>query len=147
MELRTKKYGNVFNDNDISNINKIISELLSAALDETDNNEIPKKPIRNDKVVTIKDIRPPKEAMAYNKRNERNFKPLYLPKLKKVLFAPPATVAWFVDGSKTTAIAGHGDTYDKETGLAVCMLKRVLGNKEYRRIMNEYCYDEKELLN
>lgn len=147
MELWAKKYGNVFNDNDISNINKIISELLSVALDDIENNEKPKKKSdKNDKVV-IKDIRRPKEAVVYNKKDERNFKPLYLPKLKRVLFTSPATVAWFIDGSKTTAIAGHGDTYDKETGLAVCMLKRVLGNKEYRRIMDEYCYDKKELLN
>lgn len=147
MELWAKKYDNRLNEENISNLNEMISNLFSIVIDNIEDDEKPKKESdKNDKVV-IKDIRQSKEDVVYNKRDERNFKPLYLPKLKRVLFTPPATVAWFVDGSKTTAVAGHGDTYDKETGLAVCMLKRVLGNKEYRRIMDEYCYDKKELLN
>lgn len=100
---------------------------------------------KKDDVVIIKDIRP-REAIAYNKKNETKFKPLYIPKLKRVQFSPPATIAWFEDGSKSVAVAGHGDEYDKETGLAICMLKRVLGNKEYRRIMDEHCYVNKEML-
>ena len=100
---------------------------------------------KKDDVVVIKDVRP-REAIAYNKKNETKFKPLYIPKLKRVQFSPPATIAWFEDGSKSVAVAGHGDEYDKETGLAICMLKRVLGNKEYRRIMDEHCYVNKEML-
>lgn len=76
----------------------------------------------------------------YHKKDEQNFKPLYCPELKEVRFCDPATIAWFEDGSKTVAVAGHGDTYDKEVGLSVCMLKRVLGNKKYREIMDKYCY-------
>ena len=85
----------------------------------------------------------------YNKKNERKFIPLYLPKITEVLFNDPATIVWFEDGSKSVAIAGHGDKYDKETGLATCLIKRVLGNKEYRRIMDKYCYPhiDKEKLN
>ena len=147
MELWTQKYDKRLTEEDMSNLNKMISNLFSVVLDDIEDNEKPKKKSdKNDKVV-IKDIRQPKEAVVYNKRDERNFKPLYLPKLKRVLFTPPATVVWFVDGSKTTAVVGDGDTYDKETGLAVGMRKRVVSNKEYRRIMDEYCYNEKELLN
>ena len=85
----------------------------------------------------------------YSKRNETKFTPLYMPRIREVMFNDPATICWFEDNSKTVAIAGHGDKYDKETGLAICMLKRVLGNKEYRRIMDKYCYHNvnKENLN
>ena len=85
----------------------------------------------------------------YSKRNETKFTPLYMPRIREVMFNDPATICWFEDNSKTVAIAGHGDKYDKETGLAICMLKRVLGNKEYRNIMDKHCYDEvkKENLN
>ena len=86
----------------------------------------------------IKDVRPSKDKRYRN--GITNFKPLYIPKLKDVWFYKPATIAWFEDGTKTVAVAGHGDKYDKETGLAICMLKRVLGNKEYRNIMDNWCY-------
>lgn len=85
----------------------------------------------------------------YNKKNERKFTPLYLPEIKEVLFNDPATIVWFEDGSKSVAIAGHGDKYDRETGLATCLIKRVLGNKRYRQIMDAYCYPkiDKEKMN
>ena len=85
----------------------------------------------------------------YSKRNETKFTPLYMPRIREVMFNDPATICWFEDNSKTVAVAGHGDKYDKETGLAICMLKRVLGNKEYRRIMDKCCYHNvnKENLN
>ena len=82
---------------------------------------------------------------SYTKKDEKNFKPLFIPKIKDVMFRDPATIVWFEDGSKTVAVAGHGDVYDKEIGLAVCMLKRVLGNKEYRAIMDKWCYSKKVL--
>jgi hypothetical protein len=91
----------------------------------------------------IKDVRP--ATAKKHIRGITNFKPLFIPKLKDVWFYKPATIAWFEDGTKTVAVAGHGDKYDKETGLAICMLKRVLGNKEYRRIMDEWCYKKENM--
>ena len=123
-----------------------IADMLTSLFNNIYKPQKPSKPkSKKDDVVIIKDIRP-REAIAYNKKNETKFKPLYIPKLKRVQFSPPATIAWFEDGSKSVAVAGHGDEYDKETGLAICMLKRVLGNKEYRRIMDEHCYVNKEML-
>lgn len=96
--------------------------------------------------VIFKDDRPKLEKL--NRKNEKKFKPLYCPEIKDVMFNPPATIVWFEDGSKTTAVAGHGDKYDKEVGLSVCMLKRVLGNQRYREIMDKWCYiADKEKLN
>lgn len=81
----------------------------------------------------------------YNKKNEKDFKPLYCPDIKRVLFRDPATIVFFEDGSKTTAVCGEEDKYDKEVGLSVCMLKRVLGNQAYRSIMDKWCYKEEGL--
>ena len=84
-------------------------------------------------------------APQYNKKNEKDFEPLYCPNIKRVLFREPATIVFFEDGSKTTAICGKEDKYDKEVGLSVCMLKRVLGNQSYRNIMDKWCYKEEGL--
>ena len=81
----------------------------------------------------------------YNKKSEKDFEPLYFPNIKRVLFREPATIVFFEDGSKTTAICGKEDKYDKEVGLSVCMLKRVLGNQSYRSIMDKWCYKEEGL--
>ena len=76
MELWTKKYDKRLTEEDISNLNKMISNLFSIVLDDIEDDEKPKKELdKNDKVV-IKDIRQPKEAVVYNQRDERNFKPL-----------------------------------------------------------------------
>lgn len=151
MEKRAKRLHN--EDSILLNIDeifKIIDWLNEDINDIKDNNQKkniePKKTeAKKPNVTVIKDIRP-SERTVYNKKNEKNFKPLFIPEIKDVMFRDPATIVWFEDGSKTVAIAGHGDRYDKEVGLAVCMLKRVLGNKEYRAIMDKWCYT-KEVLN
>ena len=50
-------------------------------------------------------------------------------KAKQVIFNPPATVVLWVDGTKTVVKCDPEDTYDKRTGLALCYMKKALGNK------------------
>ena len=144
MEKRTTR---LYSEDPIfANINEIF-KIIDYLSDDIDDNNDKNKKTKTEKpnVKVIKDIRPSVRT-AYNKKNEKNFKPLFIPKIKNVMFRNPATIVWFEDGSKTVAIAGHGDKYDKEIGLAICMLKRVLGNKEYRAIMDKWCYTN-EVLN
>ena len=144
MEKRTTR---LYSEDPIfTNINEIF-KIIDYLSDDIDDNNDKNKKTKTEKpnVKVIKDIRPSVRT-AYNKKNEKNFKPLFIPKIKNVMFRNPATIVWFEDGSKTVAIAGHGDKYDKEVGLAICMLKRVLGNKEYRAIMDKWCYTN-EVLN
>ena len=147
MEKRTTRLNS--KDPIFTNINEIfnIIDWLSENLDDDEEDKKPQKKAEPKKpdVRVIKDIRP-SVGTSYNKKNEKNFKPLFIPKIKDVMFRNPATIVWFEDGSKTVAIAGHGDKYDKEVGLAICMLKRVLGNKDYRAIMDKWCYTN-EVLN
>ena len=96
--------------------------------------------------VIIKDDRP-KSCPRKTYKHTKSFAPLFCPNIKDVWFREPATIVWFDDGTKTTAVAGHGDKFDKEVGLSICVLKRVLGNQGYRKLMDKWCYDERENLN
>lgn len=49
--------------------------------------------------------------------------------IKKVIFNDPVTVVIWADGTKTVVKCQPGDTYSKETGLALCIAKKFLGNK------------------
>lgn len=49
--------------------------------------------------------------------------------IKNVYFNELVTVVLWADGTKTIVKCQDGDTYSKETGLAVAIAKRALGNK------------------
>jgi hypothetical protein len=49
--------------------------------------------------------------------------------IKQVYFNKPVTVVLWADGTKTIVKCQEGDTYSKETGLAVAIAKKALGNK------------------
>ena len=51
-----------------------------------------------------------------------------IPKIKKVIFNYPVTVVLWTDGTKTIVKKQKGDRYDKEKGLALCYMKKALGN-------------------
>lgn len=52
----------------------------------------------------------------------------YIPEIKTVHFNPPMTVVLWTDGTKTLVKCQDGDIYSKETGLALCIAKKALGN-------------------
>ena len=51
--------------------------------------------------------------------------------IKDVIFNDPATIVLWTDGSKTVVKCQKetGDTYNKELGLAMCIIKKCCGNK------------------
>lgn len=49
--------------------------------------------------------------------------------IKRVYFNDPVTVVIWADGTKTIVRCQEGDVYSKETGLALCIAKKALGNK------------------
>ena len=51
--------------------------------------------------------------------------------IKDVIFNDPATIVLWTDGSKTVVKCQTetGDTYNKELGLAMCIIKKCCGNK------------------
>ena len=49
-------------------------------------------------------------------------------KAKQVIFNPPATVVLWTDGTKTVVKCDPEDTYNETTGVALCYMKKALGN-------------------
>lgn len=49
-------------------------------------------------------------------------------RIKNVKFNPPATIVFWTDNTKTV-VKCNGEDYDPEKGLAMCICKKVLGNK------------------
>lgn len=49
--------------------------------------------------------------------------------IKNVVFNNPATIVFWGDGTKTVVKCQKGDPYSKESGLAIAIAKKALGNK------------------
>ena len=69
---------------------------------------------------------------------------IYKPfEIKRVIFNNPVTVVLWADGTKTKVRAQKGDTFNKETGLAMCIAKKVFGyagsfNEVFKEWIPEY---------
>lgn len=65
--------------------------------------------------------------------------------IKDVIFNDPATIVFWTDGTKTVVKCENED-YDPEKGLAMCICKRVLGNKgNYYNVFRKWLPKEPEL--
>lgn len=53
---------------------------------------------------------------------------IYIPEIKNAYFNDPVTVVIWEDGTKTMVRCQDGDEYSAETGLALCIAKKALGN-------------------
>lgn len=67
------------------------------------------------------------------------------PTIKNVYFNDPVTVVIWNDGTKTIVRCQPGDTYSKETGLALCIAKKYLGNKgNFNEVFKKWIPEETE---
>lgn len=65
--------------------------------------------------------------------------------IKRVYFNDPVTVVIWADGTKTIVRCQDGDVYSKETGLALCIAKKALGNKgNFNDVFHKYIPEEEE---
>lgn len=70
---------------------------------------------------------------------KNNFDPTTI---KNVIFNDPATIVLWTDGSKTVVKCQKGDTYNKEMGLAMAILKKCCDNKgNYNNIFEKWIKD------
>lgn len=64
-------------------------------------------------------------------------------KYKKIIFNNPATIIIWNDGTKTVVKCQNGDNFDPEKGVALCFMKKALGNTgNFNNILKksiEYC--------
>lgn len=52
-----------------------------------------------------------------------------IPRIKNVIFNDPATIVYWVDGTKTVVKCQEGDFFDPEKGLVMAITKKALGNQ------------------
>lgn len=61
--------------------------------------------------------------------------------IKDVIFNDPATIVFWKDGTKTVVKCqkNKGDTYNPELGLAMCIIKKMCGNRgNYNNVFNKW---------
>lgn len=56
---------------------------------------------------------------------------------KKIIFSGPCTIILWKDGTKTMARTNKEETFDPEKGVAVCFMKRALGEIEGKKILRK----------
>lgn len=49
-------------------------------------------------------------------------------RLDRVVYAPPATIVYWLDGTKTVVKCCEKDEYSKTTGFMMCAIKKMCGN-------------------
>lgn len=59
--------------------------------------------------------------------------------IEKVTFNNPATIVFWKDGTKTVSKCCKGDTYNKETGLAMCIVRKLCNNRHYNDVFEKFC--------
>jgi len=60
------------------------------------------------------------------------------PEIEKVIQNGPAVVILWKDGTKTIAKCHSEDTFVPEIGFTVAFLKKLIGNKQYRELVEKY---------
>lgn len=58
--------------------------------------------------------------------------------ITKVLYNNPATIVFWSDGTQTRNICPSDALYNPDTGLAFCMLKKLMGNTEMAKLFNDW---------
>lgn len=73
----------------------------------------------------------------------QDYKRISFPCVKKVIFNKPATIVIWADDTKTVVKAQKGEKYDKEKGLALCYMKKILGNQgNFNNVFREWIKPE-----
>ena len=61
--------------------------------------------------------------------------------ITKVIYNNPATIVFWSDDTKTVCKCRKPDTYNPETGLIICCLKKLVGGVEVSRLINSWMLD------
>lgn len=65
--------------------------------------------------------------------------------IRQVIFNDPATIVIWADGTKTVVKCQDGDVYSEEVGLAMCFMKKALGNKgNFNEVFKKYIPEKEE---
>ena len=61
--------------------------------------------------------------------------------IKKVTYHnDKATVVNWEDGSVTKSVCHNGDVFNKETGLAMCIIRKLCNNRSYSKVFDKWAH-------
>lgn len=58
--------------------------------------------------------------------------------IKEVIYSDPATIVFWSDGTKTVCKCKSPDTYSEEIGLALCILKKLYGATNLKKLFEDW---------
>lgn len=58
--------------------------------------------------------------------------------IKEIIYNNPATIVFWSDGTKTVSKCHRDDVYSMETGLAICISKKILGSTKLHKIFDDW---------
>lgn len=58
--------------------------------------------------------------------------------IERVIYNNPATVVFWSDGTKTISKIHGGDAYSPEVGLILCVLKKIHGSTNTRKLLHQW---------
>lgn len=66
--------------------------------------------------------------------------------IDKVIFNPPATIVFWLDGTKTVVKCKEGEEFSEWAGIALCLAKKLYG-PNFHKIFKRHCPDPKKTVN
>ena len=66
--------------------------------------------------------------------------------IDKVLFNPPATIVFWLDGTKTVVKCKKGEEFSEWAGIALCLAKKLYG-PNFHKIFKTHCSDPEKTVN
>lgn len=85
----------------------------------------------------------PRKTIKYSGAFVVNHKQIYI---KEVIYSNPATIVLWSDGSRTVVKCSTMDCYSEEVGLVMCIMKKQMGNKKFKQLLNSWLPDYVDLL-
>lgn len=73
----------------------------------------------------------------YITKNELHF----IPNIKNVIYNPPATIIFWEDGTKTVVKCQDDDTYDKERGFMMALIKKLYNGSKFNDILRKWVWE------
>ena len=65
--------------------------------------------------------------------------------IKEIIYNSPATIVFWSDGTKTVSKCNTGDRYSRETGLAICCMKKIFGGTNTKKIFKYWLPSQFEI--
>lgn len=66
--------------------------------------------------------------------------------IDKVIFNPPATIVYWLDGTKTVVKCKEGEEFSEWAGIALCLAKKLYG-PNFHKIFKRHCPDPEKTVN